>query len=244
MPSTPIFRVLSNRSMHASTSRTSVSTGWARWARRLRRWRSTPRDWRATTASASAREPTAGRPPAAWARGSVGDGIGDPRAAACRGRMTDVQTIQSLPAANGGRIMLMRNRVGLAMFTLVLCAGGATAADVQLPANLPHRKPGLWVQQVTTQGHPSVTEKICLDEATDAALYKFGLGASNAMCSKFGIHMRGNEMVVDTVCTIPRFFGHGGNTMTGHGVTHFSGNTAYHTEQTTHYDPPLNGKTD
>ncbi len=140
--------------------------------------------------------------------------------------------------------MLMRNRVGLAMFTLVLCAGGATAADVQLPANLPHRKPGLWVQQVTTQGHPSVTEKICLDEATDAALYKFGLGASNAMCSKFGIHMRGNEMVVDTVCTIPRFFGHGGNTMTGHGVTHFSGNTAYHTEQTTHYDPPLNGKTD
>lgn len=139
--------------------------------------------------------------------------------------------------------MRLRNPVLLAMFAATL-SGTAVAADVQLPSNLPHRKPGLWVQQIARPGKPAVTEKICLDEATDAALYKFGIGASNAMCNRMDIRMHGNEMVVDSVCTVPRFLGHGGNTMTGHGVTHFSGNTAYHTEQATHYDPPLNGKTD
>jgi len=116
--------------------------------------------------------------------------------------------------------------------------------SVALPcdaADFPQRKPGQW--QVTMSSDkpdapPRITD-LCTDAATDAALYKFALGASSSMCSKNEIKgVGGGLYTVDAVCAL------GKTQLTLHGETTFAGNTAYREEIKTHYDPPLRGRSD
>ncbi len=129
-------------------------------------------------------------------------------------------------------------RFSLALIAM-MSTGAATAADVQLPSNLPHRKPGLWTVQITHGGKILSGPKMCLDERTDAALYKWGV-TQNKECSRLDVKVRGNEVVVDGVCKAPA----GRGTMTTHAVTRFEGDSASHGEEVVHYDPPQDGVSD
>ena len=128
--------------------------------------------------------------------------------------------------------MSTRNLLMLAT-TFSLCA-------VSAAAELPTRKPGLW-EITMTMGNPKIpprVEKVCLDAATNQLLYKVGAGASQKMCSKVDIQNSGGKVVVDSQCNL-------GNTKSStHSVTTMMGDTAYHTDVSVHYDPPLFGKSD
>lgn len=126
------------------------------------------------------------------------------------------------------------------MLRIVMVAGCALAASVVLADNLPTHKPGLW--EITGgENRPNVpptVQHVCLDPATEQLLYKVGAGASQKMCPKVDVQSKGGQIVVDTECNI------GNSKVTGHSVTVFSGDSAYHTVVTSHFDPPLFGRAD
>ncbi|HTR60036.1 MAG TPA: DUF3617 family protein [Casimicrobiaceae bacterium] len=110
-----------------------------------------------------------------------------------------------------------------------------------LAADYPQRKAGQWQVTITSDkpGTPPRVEELCTDAATDAALQKFALGASDQLCSKNEIKsVGGGRYTVDAVCTLGR------TQLTMHGETTFTGSTAYREEVKTHYDPPLRGRSD
>jgi hypothetical protein len=108
-------------------------------------------------------------------------------------------------------------------------------------ADLPKRKPGQW-EITATSDNPKIPpriEDVCLDEATDALLYKFALGASQQMCSTFDWKsLGGGKASVDATCKL------GTTQMTIHGEVSFTGNTAYREDIRTHFEPPLHGRSD
>jgi hypothetical protein len=128
------------------------------------------------------------------------------------------------------------NRIASSVALCVCCAW--QCAD---GADLPPRKPGQW-QVTTTSDNPKIPpriEDVCLDAATDALLYKFALGASQQMCSKYDIKLLGGgKASVDASCKL------GSTQMTIHGDIVFTGNTAYREDIRTHYEPPLHGRSD
>jgi hypothetical protein len=126
-------------------------------------------------------------------------------------------------------------RAGLAIgFTMLL-----GAAATVLAADYPPRKPGLWelTRSSPNPRYPLPLQQICLDAATDALLYKFGMSAGRQTCSKFDVQSAGGKVQVDAVCKL------GATTTSSHSVITFSGDTAYHENISLHYDPPLMGKT-
>ena len=125
------------------------------------------------------------------------------------------------------------------LFALSLLCLAASAAAVELPANLPKRKAGLWEMQMGMPGGQSQTMKVCLDEATDKAMYQMGARMSGSMCSKFSLAMKDGVVVADGVCNMP---GPQGNiTMTSHSETRFQGDVAYSTTGHVKYDPAVMG---
>lgn len=125
------------------------------------------------------------------------------------------------------------------LFALSLLCLAASATAVELPANLPKRKAGLWEMQMGMAGGQSQTMKVCLDEATDKAMYQMGAQMSGSMCSKFALSVQGGAVVADGVCSLP---GPQGNiTMTSHSETRFQGDSAYQTTGHVKYDPAVMG---
>jgi hypothetical protein len=110
-----------------------------------------------------------------------------------------------------------------------------------LAADYPQRKAGQWQVTITSDNPrmPQRIEDLCTDAATDAALQKFALGASDQLCSKNEIRsVGGGRYTVDAVCAL------GKTQLTMHGETTFTGSTAYREELKTHYDPPMRGRSD
>jgi hypothetical protein len=106
--------------------------------------------------------------------------------------------------------------------------------------DLPKRKPGLWEVTVNTgdSQRPPVTNRMCLDPATDAALIKFGMGSANQICSKQDMSISGNVATIDAVCKI------GTSQQITHSTITYTGNTAYKTQVKARFDPPFLGKTE
>jgi hypothetical protein len=128
------------------------------------------------------------------------------------------------------------------MFTrnLLILAAASSVWAACSAADLPMRKPGLW-EITMNSGNPKIpprVEKVCLDAATNQLLYKVGAGASQKMCSKVDIQNSGGKVVVDSQCTL------GQTKASTHSVTTMAGDSAYHTDLSVHYDPPLFGKSD
>jgi hypothetical protein len=117
----------------------------------------------------------------------------------------------------------------------------ACARQCAIGAELPKRKPGQWQLTITSDNPkiPPRIEDVCLDEATEALLDKFALGASQQLCSKYDWkNLGGGRASVDAACKL------GTTQMTIRGDVVYTGNTAYREEIKTHYDPPLRGKSD
>jgi hypothetical protein len=106
------------------------------------------------------------------------------------------------------------------------------AASVALMAETDQlfRKPGLWLvtRTIGPAGAP-MTSRMCVDAATDAAAKD---------CSKNDVKIDGKQITIDAVCTAV------GTQMTTHSVTTFTGDTAFHTDITVHYQPPMMGESD
>jgi len=128
----------------------------------------------------------------------------------------------------------------LLVVSLMLLTGAAWAVD--LPSNLPKRKPGLWEMQMSGMGGQPQIMKLCVDEATDQAMYQMGAQMSGSMCSKYEISVKGNVVLADGVCSIPA--PQGKIAMTSHSETRFDGNTSYKTEGHIKYDPAVQGRSE
>ena len=113
---------------------------------------------------------------------------------------------------------------------VLLCTATGAHAD-----DYPKRKPGLWQISMTMPSAkiPARETKLCIDAATDAALYKQGLAGAGATCSRLDVHRSGDTVTTDTACTM------GDRQMTSHGVIVFSGDTSYHSEIKSHFEPPM-----
>jgi hypothetical protein len=131
----------------------------------------------------------------------------------------------------------MRQRASA--MALLLAAGCGLTLTAARADDMPSRKPGLWEVTMTRAGVPSsIQSKYCIDAATDAALYKMGLSASDSMCTRRDIRRNGNVVTVDSVCKM------GETQMTSHSVLTYTGDAAYRNETQTRYNPPLMGRTE
>ena len=116
---------------------------------------------------------------------------------------------------------------------------GATASALELPSNLPTRKPGLW--ETTIEGTTQALPKMCIDASTDHQMYQMGARMAGARCSKMDIKVDASGAVVaDSVCIVQGPTGP--VTMSSHSITRFTGNTAYQTTSHMTYSPAVMGR--
>jgi hypothetical protein len=128
--------------------------------------------------------------------------------------------------------------IRIAIPLAIACFGliGASAYAAEPPV----LKSGLWELSRSTSQQPETKRltTMCLDESVQAQMREFGLGVAKELCSKSDRRVEGNRLIIDAVCKL------GTTTMTTHSVMTFSGNTAYHTEGSATYDPPLTNMTE
>ncbi|MGO9006750.1 MAG: DUF3617 domain-containing protein [Beijerinckiaceae bacterium] len=102
----------------------------------------------------------------------------------------------------------------------------------------PPRKPGLWEITVTGEKRPARTMKMCIDKETDDLFHKLGTDLSVQVCSRRDLKVTDNVATVEAQCKA------GGSTVTSTSVTTFTGDTAFHSESKSHFEPAVLGKTD
>ena len=114
---------------------------------------------------------------------------------------------------------------------LCLVAAGASAVD------LPLMKPGLWETTMAREGAQQKMSgmKMCTDAATQKEIMDAGMGAMKSMCTKNDIRREGNRVITNAECKF------GESTAKVSSVTTFTGDTSYHTETKSSYDPPAKG---
>ena len=118
----------------------------------------------------------------------------------------------------------------------VVISGPSLAAAAEPPV----LKSGLWelTRSTTQQPETQRLTTMCLDESVQSEMREFGLGVAKELCPKSDRRLEGDRLIIDAVCKL------GVTTMTTHSVMTFSGNTAYHTEASATYDPPLKNVTE
>jgi hypothetical protein len=121
----------------------------------------------------------------------------------------------------------------VALLALFVLAPLAAAQD------FPHLKPGLWELTRTSNRASDARQGItvCVDETVQRQMYDVGGGAMKGLCSRHEFHIHGNRGVGEFTCNLGTTTLHSKSVMTIHG------DTAYHTETDTTYDPPLMGRT-
>jgi Protein of unknown function (DUF3617) len=132
------------------------------------------------------------------------------------------------------------DRVTVATRLVAMLALGATVAGSARADDFPPRKPGLWQVNMTMAGGqmPPQQMKMCIDSATDAEMYKLGMNAAQGMCTRPDVNRSGNTVTMNSVCKM------GQTQATTQAVTKFTGDTAYHTDVNTKFDPPMAGHGD
>ena len=122
----------------------------------------------------------------------------------------------------------------------MVSGGLACATTAVLAVDLPTRKPGLWEVTLNMPGGkmPPREMKFCTDAETDAALYKLGMNAAQGICSRNDIQRSGNVVTMDSECKL------GDTKMTSRAVMTFTGDSAYHTDIQSHFDPPIMGRSE
>lgn len=112
------------------------------------------------------------------------------------------------------------------------------AIGTAIAIDFPKRRPGKWELSmvIADSKMPPQTQFVCLDEATDALLYRYGLAMSQKMCDRTDWKRDGDKLIGNLTC----------KTASGQATVHseytFRGDTAYHMEGVRHYEPPLHGK--
>lgn len=121
--------------------------------------------------------------------------------------------------------------------TSLACAVTAVAGHFEFPK----RKAGQWEITISSSGskYPPRVETVCLDQATDELLYQVGLGASQKLCGDGKWSGNGSSRIIaDMTCQL------GGTRSQVHAEITLNGDSAYHEEVKTVYEPPLHGKSE
>ena len=120
--------------------------------------------------------------------------------------------------------------LGLVAVTAAL-AVAAPAAGVDYPT----LKNGQW--EMTTgasgPGAPPRKSTICLDASTQKSMIDMGAGMQKEMCTRMDMRRDGAKFITDAECKI------GNSVIKSHGVMTMTGDTAYRTETSATFDPPL-----
>jgi hypothetical protein len=91
----------------------------------------------------------------------------------------------------------MRTHAAIMIFAAIGFAAPAMADDLNLPA----RKPGLWVIEMSrATGAPMMTTKLCLDASSDKALMEKGMAMGGGDCQNTSINRNGNTIATDGIC--------------------------------------------
>lgn len=114
---------------------------------------------------------------------------------------------------------------------------GALAALPATAQDAPKLRAGQWemVRKSGRADDKGMRMTMCMDDAMQREMWTMGMGAMRGMCSKSDVRFSGGRGSVDLVCNVS------GSTMRSKGAITFTGDTAYHTDIDTTYDPPSNG---
>jgi hypothetical protein len=122
----------------------------------------------------------------------------------------------------------------------IVCCLAALAAGAAGAEDYPRRKAGLWettMNSAQMQGQ-AVTAQQCIDEITDAEMFKRGMANKDANCSQQSFKRTSSGAEFESVCK------QGEGTMTTHGVITGDFNSQYSMDMKSHRTPPLNGQSD
>lgn len=126
-----------------------------------------------------------------------------------------------------------------ARLLLALAVALAAPAHAVSLDDYPRLKPGLWEVSSRTSEQPKdsppARSSMCLDDATAREMYRFSQGMMEGMCSKFDVRHTGNRYVSEAVCKL------GESRMVARSTMTVVGDTAYHIEGSSTYDPPFMG---
>lgn len=126
-----------------------------------------------------------------------------------------------------------------ARLLLALAVALAAPAHAVSLDDYPRLKPGLWEVSSRTSEQPKdsppARSSMCLDDATAREMYRFSQGMMEGMCSKFDVRHTGNRYVSEAVCRL------GESRMVARSAMTVVGDTAYHIEGSSTYDPPFMG---
>ena len=112
----------------------------------------------------------------------------------------------------------------------------ATPAAAAGAADFPTLKNGQWEMTTTfgAAGNPPRTATICLDATTQKAMLDMSAGMQKEMCTRMDMRRDGSKFITDAECKL------GESVVKSHGVMTMIGDSAYHTETSATFDPPLN----
>jgi hypothetical protein len=127
----------------------------------------------------------------------------------------------------------MQTITRLSLVVLPLVFATAAAAD-----EFPPRKPGAWEVKVVSEKHAPITLKMCIDKETDALFHKNGTELAEQACDHRDVKVDGDTATVEAQCKI------GSSRVTSSSVTKFDGDTAFHADSKSHFDPPFLGRSD
>jgi hypothetical protein len=129
--------------------------------------------------------------------------------------------------------MTTSRNLAAACAAAALLAVAATAQAVDYPT----LKSGQW--EMTTSGTGSAPDaaarksSICLDAATQKTMIEMGAGMQKEMCTRMDMKREGAQFITDAECKL------GNSVVKSRGVMTMIGDSAYRTETTATFDPPL-----
>lgn len=126
-------------------------------------------------------------------------------------------------------------RIHLKTLVAIACIAVAGTALAQ---DYPKLKPGQWDLTITTTKAKNAQPQkstMCVDEALQREMMAMGSGMSKEMCTRNETRREGNRYVGSAECKF------GESKLVSHSVMTLTGDTAYHTEINSTYDPPFMG---
>jgi hypothetical protein len=118
-----------------------------------------------------------------------------------------------------------------ALLAAILAAAPALAAS-----EFPTLKSGQWEMTTTSSAAPANTRKtmVCLDASTQKQMLDMSQGMQKEMCTKMEMRRDGAKYITDAECRL------GETLVRSHGVMTMLSDTAYRTEASATFDPPIN----
>ena len=117
-----------------------------------------------------------------------------------------------------------------------LLAAALAAAPALAATEFPTLKSGQWEMTTTSSQAPATPRRtmVCLDATTQRQMFDMSQGMQKEMCTKMDMRRDGSKYITDAECRL------GESIVRTHGVMTMLSDTAYRTEASATFDPPIN----